>query len=530
MLPVERGQLDLDRDVNDYLREIKLAEAFDAPVTMRHLMTHTAGFEDTFAIFALADDDPRSRAQALADTQPARVFAPGARVSYSNWGSELAAQVVADVSGRTYAEFLQTEVLTPLRLESTTLAVPGEMAPGLAAGLARGHRLERGRLVEQEYTPTGPLRAAGAMFSSASDMARWMRFHLNEGELDGVRLLSAATHRTLFSQPWGPPGDLPGFAHGFVRRDIGGALQVGHGGAIGAFYSMMWLEPRRGIGVFAASNTAGARVGPRVADRLFEHLAGIPAQAQPSAPTQAVDLQPYVGDYLTNRRSFTRMVRAGERAVTARVRESGEVPARLQVTLRGEVELYAPVAGREHVFENARGERLRFLVEGAQAVAMVDAVGAHTHERLQGIDHPHLLNGIGAATVLLAVTTLLGLWRRWRLQPEATAAGRWAARAGVGSAVLVLTYATLLVLALASVARVPSHRFSDFPTPEVSALAMLGWALPVAALALLALLPSAWRAGGWHWARRLHYTMFAICLAACAALLWHWKFYGAAIL
>ena len=91
MILAERGELDLDRDVNDYLVDLQIDEAFGAPVTLRDLMSHRAGFESSFQVFQSTDDDPRTLGQALADTQPRRVNPPGARTSYSNWGSALAA-------------------------------------------------------------------------------------------------------------------------------------------------------------------------------------------------------------------------------------------------------------------------------------------------------------------------------------------------------------------------------------------------------------------------------------------------------
>ncbi|MEN1727673.1 MAG: serine hydrolase domain-containing protein, partial [Pseudomonadota bacterium] len=60
MMLVDRGQLELDRDVNDYLEALQIDAAFDAPITMNDLMAHRAGFEDTLRVFQSKDDDPRS--------------------------------------------------------------------------------------------------------------------------------------------------------------------------------------------------------------------------------------------------------------------------------------------------------------------------------------------------------------------------------------------------------------------------------------------------------------------------------------
>jgi CubicO group peptidase (beta-lactamase class C family) len=136
MILAERGLIDLDADLNDYLSQFEIRPAFREPVTMRQVMHHRGGFEDSLRLFAVADDDPRSLAELLAEHQPRRVFPPGSRTSYSNWASALAALVVENVSGRPYGEFLQDELLTPLGMDRTTWSAPAQMDPATRARLA----------------------------------------------------------------------------------------------------------------------------------------------------------------------------------------------------------------------------------------------------------------------------------------------------------------------------------------------------------------------------------------------------------
>ncbi|MDX1587214.1 MAG: serine hydrolase domain-containing protein, partial [Balneolaceae bacterium] len=190
MLLAKEGSLDLDTDVNQYLDEMEIEEAFGEPVTLRHLMSHRAGFEDTMRLMAVSDGDPRSLSELLSEHQPKRVYRPGERTSYSNWGAALAAQIVEDVSGITYKTFLQERILDPLELHNTVLDLPGEMAPEVRGNLAAGYKTELGTLNHQGALQIGAYWPAGGISATAADMARWMKFHLNGGELDGVRLLS----------------------------------------------------------------------------------------------------------------------------------------------------------------------------------------------------------------------------------------------------------------------------------------------------------------------------------------------------
>jgi CubicO group peptidase (beta-lactamase class C family) len=136
MILAERGLIDLDADLNDYLSQFEIRPAFREPVTMRQVMHHRGGFEDSLRLFAVADDDPRSLAEFLAEHQPRRVFPPGSRTSYSNWAAALAALVVENVGGRPYGEFLQDELLTPLGMDRTTWSAPAQMDPATRARLA----------------------------------------------------------------------------------------------------------------------------------------------------------------------------------------------------------------------------------------------------------------------------------------------------------------------------------------------------------------------------------------------------------
>ncbi|MEM1080675.1 MAG: serine hydrolase domain-containing protein [Pseudomonadota bacterium] len=531
MLLVDRGELDLDEYVNTYLSRVQVAEAFDTPVTMRHLMTHTAGFEDSIALFLFDLNDPRSRSEALAEIQPARVFAPGARTSYSNWGSELAAQVVADISGVEYEVFLQRELLDPLGMNSTSMTPPEQLPPELADRMSAGHRFVNGQFQLEAYLSQGPFGASGRIASSAEDMARWMRFHLNRGVLDGVRLMSAETHDRMWSMSFDHPQAAPGLAHGFMRRELHGEVLLGHGGSTRTFHTFLHLIPEQGIGVYVSSNTEDRPIGVTVAQRLVEYLTGMP---EPSifvrADDASLDVQPYVGDYLLNRRSFTTMTRASVRNPSLSVRSTDASPGILSVEykigrMRGNTQRYAALVDEPDVFETHNGQRIRFVREDDQVVAVNTPWGVHSHERVEGIHHPGTLNLIGGLTLLLSITTLLGAWRRWKHQPERTSAGKKAALAAVLSALAAIIYVVLLVMTLAAAA--DFRDYSAYPMPIVQVLSGFGWVIVIAALAMAAGTVLVWRKTDWGWWRRTHYSVYALLFIATTGLLWHDQFFGA---
>ncbi len=310
MMLLDRGQLDLNADVNDYLNDFQIQDAFDAPVTMADLMAHRAGFEDTLKVFQPNDDDPRSLGQILAQTQPARVFPPGSRTSYSNWGSALAAHIVEAVDGRPYNDFLDQEILTPLGMRSTTIVQPTRLEAKWAERMAEGLRRSAGRFELGDQMQIGPFAPAGGIASTAQDMARWMRFHLDNGALDGVRLMSEATHAQMLTRQFEDRLGAADLAHGFQNYPLRGVNVFGHGGSTGNFQSLMLFIPDLDFGVFASQNSGSGGYSTvntltrLLIEREIEASGGSTDVELDTSSTHG-DLSEFSGSYRNNRRSFS---------------------------------------------------------------------------------------------------------------------------------------------------------------------------------------------------------------------------------
>src|SRR5262249_2060812 len=115
---VEQGKLDLDRDVNEYL-DFAIPKTYPEPVTIRRLLTHTAGFEETLKnLFVARADDMKALRTYLVTQMPARIFPPGKVVSYSNYGFSLAGYIIERASGEKFERYIDNHILKPLRMNN----------------------------------------------------------------------------------------------------------------------------------------------------------------------------------------------------------------------------------------------------------------------------------------------------------------------------------------------------------------------------------------------------------------------------
>lgn len=532
MMLVERGQLDLDADINTYLKTVRVADAFGTPVTMRQLMHHRAGFEDSMRLFSIADDDPRTLAELLAQQQPARVYAPGLRTSYSNYGAALAAQVVSDVSGQPYGDFLRHEILDPLGLRATTFVAPSKLDAATRANLATGYQDDDGALGLRAYMQIGAYWPAGGIASTSTDMARWMRFHLNGGELDGVRLMSAATHASMWTRGFDDRPGAADLAHGFQDSSYRGLRLLGHGGATNAFYTNMVLVPELGLGVFVSQSSRQTRLSVSQLPTLI--IDQIRASAyQPELAVDAGDpgaLADVAGSYLHNRRVFSSFAAVFGLDSTAQVTPlSADV---LLLHANDQATQYRRVGKERDLFEAADGQRIAFIREGDRVVALADGSGVHTLEKVGVLGQPQTVFGAIGLAIVLSLTTLLGFW--WRLgrgsaYGQGVAAG-FAACISLLAALCVFGLVGAVVHLVIALSGLDGAAFiGNYPDPTMLHTHYAGWVVAGAAAALwLALLP-AWRADGWGLWRRLHYSAYTLVLTLTAYLLWQWKVFGAPV-
>ncbi len=252
MQQVEQGSIDLNTDVNQYLKSFQLPATYPEPVTLAHLLTHTAGFEDRWIDQkTFNEDEVMQFGQFMAANIPDRVIVPGSVHSYSSYGTNLAGYMVEQVSGMSFAEYIDENIFQPLGMSRSTFRqpVPESMASDLAVGYwYRGDAYEAAPFIYAQGAP------AAGISTTATDMAAFMIAHLQDGRYQTTRILEEATSRQMQQQQFTHHPELPGMTYGFKERYINGQRVIGHGGDIHTYASQMILLPEQNEGFFVVYN------------------------------------------------------------------------------------------------------------------------------------------------------------------------------------------------------------------------------------------------------------------------------------
>ncbi|MFN2183074.1 MAG: serine hydrolase domain-containing protein [Anaerolineae bacterium] len=246
---VEQHQLDLNADVNQYLTTFQLEDTFRQPVTLAGLLTHTAGFEDPLYESTTDPAQVPPLGIYLAESMPPRTHPPGKTFVYSNHGYALAAYVVEEVSGLPFDDYVTQNILEPLGMTHSGYLIQ----PPLPQNLAVGYFYEGGTQVPQpvDFDGTYP---GGSVVATATDVAKFMIAHLDEGCYEGACILQPSTIAEMHRKQADTPFAGQAAAYGFVEATQGGQRLLGHSGAIRGFGTSLNLLPEHNLGYFFSFN------------------------------------------------------------------------------------------------------------------------------------------------------------------------------------------------------------------------------------------------------------------------------------
>ncbi|MEO8272714.1 MAG: serine hydrolase domain-containing protein [Chloroflexota bacterium] len=302
----DEGRLRLDDPIADHVPElahVRLPTTDSPPITIRHLLTMTAGFPT---------DDPWGDRQQGLDLDEFRqllagglsfAWAPGTRFEYSNTGYGILGRLITNVCGREYREVVRDRILAPLGMDSTSY-LEEEVTPERKA---KGYLWRDGAFLDEPMDRYGALASMGGIFTTVNDLSRWVAgfidaFPPRDG-VDGPHPLRRATRREM-QQSNVPSGIVVAHASAdavpmvvtesygyglFVVDHLALGRIITHGGGYPGFGTNMRWHPASGIGVIALTN---GRYGPATLlarEQLDELVRSEAAPIRRTRPTRATE-------------------------------------------------------------------------------------------------------------------------------------------------------------------------------------------------------------------------------------------------
>lgn len=522
---VEQGILDLDTDITNYLDfEIPASlygqnsKTLVEPITLRHLMTHTAGFEDSGqGLFVLSDHDLVSLEVYLKSSIPARVFPPGEVMAYSNYGTALAGYIVALASGLSFDDYVEQNIFKPLQMEHSTFRQP--LPDQLAPKMAEAYRFSGGNYHQGsfEYISGQP---AGSLSSTANDMARFMIAHLQLGRFEDRRILEEKSAREMQSRQFTHHPMQDGMTLGFIEQTINSRRTIGHGGNTFLFATGCWLLPAENVGVFISYN--GGTGLEREAfirafmDRYFPEHTGSDLVAPPDSFERSLD---FTGSYQPNRANFSTFEKLLGVLSTTRVALNEE--GFLTVNFLGFPQQFAEI--EPGVYQNrfsGRSDLVNRLVfvPNHDGVMMMCAEGpVFTMTRTPWYGTATTAGLLTVMNFLLVATALAGwsyagLGRLFRREKSN------APRAALAARLTAALYFILVLIFLAGFVGIIADLDPAFGVPRIfmedsgalDSLLVLPYLIAIAAVALLAFTLMAWVKGFFNLSARVHYSVIAL--------------------
>ncbi|HKP30585.1 MAG TPA: serine hydrolase domain-containing protein [Gemmatimonadales bacterium] len=408
---VEQGKLNLDADIQQYL-DFPLPKKFPEPITLRHLLTHTAGFEESAKELTPAPGETSVELGLLMkEATPHQIYHPGTVTAYSNYGADLAGYIVERVSGMPFEEYIRQHITAPLGMNHSSFAEP--LPPEIM------------RLVSNEYTLASDDSArkfeviqgepSGNMSSTGMDMARYMIMHLQLGRFDSVRILAESTSRYMSTTQFRTHPAVPGMAVGFFEESRDGYRMIGHGGDLSNFHSHMTMLLDEGVGFFISVNSAGKGGGlfgirETVIDAFMHRYFPRKTPLEPALANAAEQSKKVVGPYQLSRRGETTLFKVAGLTLPIEVvaNKDGTIQVPLLTGENGQPMRWYLI--EPMVYRNEGGNmRLGFLTDSTTGeVTRAGFLGGHELHKVGRLDSVKFNYWfIGTCFTIMAATLLL---------------------------------------------------------------------------------------------------------------------------
>ncbi|MGG4441730.1 serine hydrolase domain-containing protein [Brevibacillus fortis] len=269
---VEKGKLSLHEDLNTVIKDYKISNNRYGPITLHHLLTHTAGLDEK--IYKRDNRQtviPEFSTETVNETLQSQetIFTPGSKFQYSNAGTGLLGSVVEQASGQSLHDYMRENIFRPLGMDSAELYLPQDRS-----NLAKSYYYDGNSYQTIPYSGI-IFPGSGAANMAPVDFAPYMIAHLSGGSYNGTALLKPETVELMHAQQFAAHKRMHGIGYGFFKGETkSGIPTLWANGGIDGFISKMVLIPSESIGIFLTVNAthAGLKLHGKVVNAFADKL------------------------------------------------------------------------------------------------------------------------------------------------------------------------------------------------------------------------------------------------------------------
>ena len=296
----DAGKLRLDDPIKKYLDwfEVQAKTEDDAPVCVRHLITHTSGLprEAAAPYWTSAEFPSYEKVRELLPGQK-KSLPTETRWKYSNLAVSLAGMIVAEVSGMPYEDYVEEFILKPLGMQNSFIRTIDPQNPLFAKGY--GRRLPDNSRSLRPFGDCQGITPAANMATNVEDLAEFLKLQFRDAPAGGNQILKGSTLREMHTVHWLDPDWQSGWGWGFQVMRGSGKTLVGHGGSLMGFRTLLLFCPEDKFGMVILTNADDGNplfYAEKAFQWILPEVVKITKKKdEKKEPTQ--DLQKYVGKY-----------------------------------------------------------------------------------------------------------------------------------------------------------------------------------------------------------------------------------------
>jgi len=299
---VEQGVVQLDVDIKHYLPNLSIRNPFNTPITLRHLLSHTAGFDQQFwHDLTLDPNELQPLGEHLTEMLPPVIREPGTMNAYSNYGYALAGYLVEKVSGKPFANYVRENIIDPLKMRNSDYYLNQRTADKLVTGYKEEQ--EKPYTYVHRYPPT-------SMMTSANDMSHFIQAIVNKGKYKDNNIFGDQAYQLITQSLYTVDTTMPGMTSGFMQWNRWDHKIIWHDGQHPGFSAELMLFPELKGGFFIGVNSQSSSLARELKYALLNRYYQPSKLKKIHGPFKKLtDHSALVGEYIHSRRGHNNIAK-----------------------------------------------------------------------------------------------------------------------------------------------------------------------------------------------------------------------------